>query len=420
MLPADLVKLSFHNLLLHKIRSLLTSLGIIFGVGSVIAMLSISEGAKEQSLKQIEAMGIDKVILFSKRPIMTAKNDSSKSSVIDYGLKKEDKQHILQMDNVSNVTDLRNSRKKVMKGTMRLDLKLVAGDLDFLEETRTKIVQGRALNRIDEEKQANVCVIGKNVKRQLFNLGEKNVIGKDITIERDALTIVGVAENASESNFEGLGSPNDMIIIPKSTASALWGDSLYVWEGRSPTIFKVDYDLLIVKVADIEYIDYTAKRIEAYLEKMHNQVKDWGMTVPLDLLRQREATQNVFTIVMSSIASISLLVGGIGIMNIMLANVYERRKEIGTRRALGAQKKDILIQFLLETMFLTISGGMIGVLTGLGLAQSIAYYVEWPVLYSAWSIILALVISAIVGVVFGTYPAWQAANQNPIQVLRSE
>ena len=144
------------------------------------------------------------------------------------------------------------------------------------------------------------------------------------------------------------------------------------------------------------------------------------MVVPLDILRQREQTQNIFTIVMSSIAGISLLVGGIGIMNIMLANVYERRKEIGTRRALGAQKSDIIRQFLFETIFLTSIGGSIGVCLGLLIAKIVTQYANWPVAFSIWFILLALLISAVIGIIFGTYPAWKAAQQNPIDVLRAE
>ena len=181
----------------------------------------------------------------------------------------------------------------------------------------------------------------------------------------------------------------------------------------------VEYDTFIVKVIDVSYIDFTSKRIAAYLNKKHN-VKDWEMTVPLDILKQREQTQNIFTIVMSSIAGISLLVGGIGIMNIMLANVYERRKEIGTRRALGAQKGDIIRQFLFETIFLTSIGGSIGVCIGLLIAKVVTEYANWPVAFSIWFIILALLISAVIGIIFGTYPAWKAAQQNPIDVLRAE
>ena len=176
----------------------------------------------------------------------------------------------------------------------------------------------------------------------------------------------------------------------------------------------------MIRVEDIRFIDNTAKRVAGYMALRHSDVKDWGIVVPLDLLKQREATQNIFTIVMSSIAGISLIVGGIGIMNIMLASVFERRKEIGTRRALGAQKGDVLCQFLIETVTLTTIGGALGVLLGVGIGTLITFYSGMPTVYSMWSIVLSMAISCVVGVIFGTYPAWQAAQQNPINVLRAE
>ena len=182
----------------------------------------------------------------------------------------------------------------------------------------------------------------------------------------------------------------------------------------------MDYDTFIIKIRDISYIEHTSRRISAYMGKTHAETKDWDILVPLDLLHQQEQTQNIFTVVMGSIAGISLLVGGIGIMNIMLANVYERRKEIGTRRALGAQKSDIIRQFLFETIFLTTIGGGLGVGLGVLIAESVTVLANWPVAFSTWFILLALLISAFTGIVFGTYPAWKAAQQNPIEVLRAE
>ena len=203
-------------------------------------------------------------------------------------------------------------------------------------------------------------------------------------------------------------------------SDSIFGKKAYDTSSRNPVVEDVDFDTFIVQVRDVSYIDYTSKRIAAYMSKVHSETKDWTMLVPLDLLKQQEATQNIFTIVMSSIAGISLLVGGIGIMNIMLANVYERRKEIGTRRALGAQKGDIIKQFLFETIFLTSLGGGTGVALGVFIAKMVTLYADMPTAFSIWFIVLALVISAVIGVLFGTYPAWKAAQQNPIEVLRSE
>jgi putative ABC transport system permease protein len=422
MLTRDLFGLSFHNLLLHKVRSTLTSLGVIFGVGSVIAMLSISEGAKQKALAQIEAMGIDKIIVYSKKPPVSGEDSGQDSASMTerFGLEKKDLIHIGKMDNIGRITAMRDGRKKVLKGLQRLDLKLIGVDRNFLIDSASVIKKGRWLAPADFKNQRNVCVIGKNVKRKFFSLGERRVIGRFIRIESYIFRIVGIVDNNLGTQYPELGSPNDMIFIPMSTSMALFGNYAFTREGRSVKIISIAYDLLIIKVRDLEHIDNTSKRISAYLQTSHSKVKDWGILVPLDLLKQREHTQNIFTIVMSSIAGISLVVGGIGIMNIMLANVYERRKEIGTRRALGAQKSDILLQFLIETVFLTTLGGFIGIGVGIGISQIITYYANMPTVYLWWSVVLSMVISSLVGVVFGTYPAWKAAQQNPIEVLRAE
>ena len=417
----DSLWLSFHNLMLHKIRSVLTSLGIIFGVGSVIAMLSISEGAKREALAQIESMGVDKIIIATRKPPPAGKDESessNNSNLETYGLTELDRQHILHMDNVSTISTSRNARKPVLRGTTRLDVSMFGVTLDFLDESRSSIVQGRWLSPIDRDR--NVCVIGINARRALFSITERNVLGKVIGIGDDAFVIVGVLENQKGTTIEGLGSPNNGIFITCDASAAIYGKTSFQRVGGRTMIEVVEYDTFIVKVLDVSYIDFTSKRIAAYLSKKHNNVKDWEMTVPLDILKQREQTQNIFTIVMSSIAGISLLVGGIGIMNIMLANVYERRKEIGTRRALGAQKGDIIRQFLFETIFLTSIGGSVGVGIGLLIAKIVTEYANWPVAFSVWFIILALLISAVIGIIFGTYPAWKAAQQNPIDVLRAE
>jgi len=423
MLINDLFALSFNNLLLHKVRSLLTSLGVIFGVGSVIAMLSISEGAKQQSLAQIEAMGIDKIIVYSKKPPVSGKSetDSSSSSMIEsYGLTRVDLQRIKTLDNVKEVITVRDSRKKILNGITRVDLLLVATEPGFLAESGSEMVSGRWFSSLDMENNANVCVIGRNVKRKLFSLEQTNLIGEKIRIDDASFQIIGVLENNRGTQLPNVNSPNDMILIPSTTSQARYGFYSMQREGRQYSILHLDYDLFLVKIADISYIDDTAKRISAYLGKVHSKIKDWDMVVPLDLLKQREETQNIFTVVMASIAGISLIVGGIGIMNIMLANVYERRKEIGTRLALGALKREILQQFLIETIFLTTIGGILGVGLGIGISQLVTYFAAWPTIYSLWSIGLSLLISMLTGVVFGTYPAWKAAQQNPIVVLRAE
>ncbi len=422
MLMSDLLRMSFHNLLLHKVRSILTSLGVIFGVGSVIAMLAISEGAKRSALAQIESMGIDKILLFSKQPsrIGVSEGSTNASVVESYGLTTRDLTHIGKMDNVSSITGLFNSRKKVLKGLQRTDLQLVGCDFGFLENSPAKIESGRWFSKTDFTKENMVCVIGKNVKRTLFPIGSTNIVGGTVRVEDYVFRVVGILDNPYNSQYQGIGGQNDMILIPMPTARACFKSYTFTKEARMFQITKIDYDVLLVQVNDTTYIDNTAKRIAGYLNNVHGQTKDWDIVVPLELLKQQEQTQNIFTIVMGSIAGISLIVGGIGIMNIMLASVFERRKEIGTRRALGAQKADILMQFLIETVFLTTMGGVLGIALGVGIAKIITYYSAMPTVYAWWSVVLSLVISCVVGIIFGTYPAWQAAQQNPITVLRSE
>jgi len=420
MLPGDLIGLSLHNLLLHKIRSVLTSLGVIFGVGSVIAMLAISEGAKQKALEQLQALGIDKILIYSKKPPQEGSASNDQSMVERYGLVEKDLQNVKKMDNIENVTAMRNSRLKVLRGLTSLDTKLVGTDIGFQKESNSKITRGRWLAPSDYENDAQVCVVGKDAKRKLFSLGTTDVVGKIIKVEGRSFKIVGEIENDIGASFPELDSPNDMILVPSKTLQSLTKNYSFIMNRRTSSITLVEYDLLLAKVRDTFYIDDTSKRITSYLSKAHGTKQDWGVLVPLDLLKQREATQNIFTIVMGSIAGISLIVGGIGIMNIMLASVFERRKEIGTRRALGAQKSDILFQFLIETVFLTSLGGVLGILTGIGISKVITIYADMPAVYSTWSIVASLAIAGSVGVIFGTYPAWKAAQQNPIEVLRAE
>ena len=423
MLATDALRLSMHNILLHKVRSILTSLGIIFGVGSVIAMLAVSEGAKRAALGQIEAMGIDKIIVYSQKPPPQSM-DSQTSRYIqyaeNYGLTRADYDNLMKMDNIQRITILRNTRKNVLKGLDRLDVKLAAVTPSFLRDSGSTIEAGRWLTIPDMLNKQPVCVIGTEAKRKLFALGQTDVIGSIIKVDTESYKIVGVLDNDMGTQYPDMGTAANMIYIPLTLSESLFGSFTLSKETSVPIVTQIDFDVFIITVAELEYIDNTANRVTQYFRTSHSKIKDWDVIIPLDLLKQREATQNIFTIVMSSIAGISLIVGGIGIMNIMLASVYERRKEIGTRRALGAQKGDILFQFLIETVVLTTSGGILGILLGVGISQVITMYANMPTVYSWWSMAASLLISSLVGVIFGTYPAWQAAQQNPITVLRAE
>jgi putative ABC transport system permease protein len=419
MLVSDLFSLSLHNLFLHKIRSLLTSLGIIFGVGSVIAMLAISAGAKKAALSQIEALGIDNIIVYTKSGNTSEVGADESARVLEYGLTGIDLVNIYKMENINRVTTARLLRAKILRGTDPVDVELFWVSPEILEDVNGQMVSGRWLSAPDYENAASVCVIGRNVKRKMFGMGERSVVGKSIVVAGGVFRIVGTFENNADSNLEGFGDLNDTIFIPSSTGLSVFTEYNRVGNQNSSVTHHVEYDVFIVKVLDLNAIDHTARRIGALLGETHD-INDWGISVPLNLLRKKEATQNIFTVVMASIAGISLIVGGIGIMNIMLANVYERRKEIGTRRAMGATKADILRQFLIETVFLTIMGGLLGIGLGCGIAVAVTSLSGMPSEISLISMVGSMGISGVIGVVFGTYPAWQAANQNPIEALKAE
>ncbi|MBQ7731243.1 MAG: ABC transporter permease, partial [Lentisphaeria bacterium] len=319
----DIVSLSFLNLRLHKTRSLLTSLGVIFGVGSVISMMAISKGAERSALSQIESMGIDKIIIHTKKPHFDTTSGSSGSNSVsaveDYGLDIRDFQFIKTMENVHHITTIRNTRQPITRGETRLDLKLCGVSREFMKDTSCHLTSGRWFNEIDFNNSSTICVIGQNVKRKLFPLGAKDVVGSTIRTGTASYRIVGIIANDNGTSLPEVGSPNEMILIPASTDMAIYGNYASESQGRrSNKAILVDYDVMLVNVANLEYIDNTSKRLQNYLDKAHAKSKDWDMIVPLDLLKQRERTQKIFTIVMGAIASISLLVGGIGIMNIML------------------------------------------------------------------------------------------------------
>lgn len=422
MLISDLYRLSFHNLLQHKVRSGLTSLGVIFGIASVIAMLAISEGARIESLSQIQSMGINNVIIYTKEPSVVGKGASSTDSNIvnEFGITKVDIEHLELLDNIDKITTVTDSRQNILSGTTLLDLKLIGVEPNFLGTCAARLIKGRWLSTVDNKNLSRVCVVGRNVKRKYFGLGELDIIGKSIAAKDSVWTIVGVVEDDTGTELANMGSINNMVLVPSETLIQEKDGYSYSLKRRNTSITIVRYDAVIAQMKELRFINNTASRITNYMNKAHKKSKDWDIIIPYSLFKQRQKTQQIFTIVMGSIAGISLIVGGVGIMNIMLASVFERRKEIGTRRALGAKKTEILMQFLVETVTLTALGSLVGIATGIALAQSVAFYAGWPVVYSYWIMLAAFFIACTIGIVFGTYPAMKAAAQNPIDVLRTE
>ncbi|MGJ8639083.1 MAG: ABC transporter permease [Opitutaceae bacterium] len=406
---SNTLRLSIRSLTSHPFRAFLAGLGVVFGVGAVVGMLAIGEGARRESIRQIQEMGVDKIIV---RSISNNNSENNQSGIV--GITDNDIRHIQnEFDNVKSVLPITHWRGMVNSQWIELPNTNALGvPLEFLSITNSQLVdsQSRFLTVQDTEDGAPVCVIGSRLAEDLFQF--RDPVGERILVNATYLTIVGVLHNSNDRKIEGLGSINSMVYVSSVTGFNYWS----VPSNRGSAI---PYKLLYVVVDNIEHIENTSKRLEAYLRTTHSE-PDYEIVLPFELMRQQEATQRIFTIVMASIASISLLVGGIGIMNIMLANIYERMKEIGTRRALGATRQDILFQFLVESVVLTTIGGALGALLGVLLAGFVAEYADMPTAVTLFSVIVSLTVSVLTGVVFGSFPAWKAANLSPMEALRHE
>ncbi len=425
--------ISIDALLSHKLRTLLTMLGVIFGVGAVIAMLSIGEGAKQEALEQISILGINNIIVQAKIPDASLSSDLglSKSS----GLSIADGENILKFDALfKNIVPQRfEAVSSVYYGSEEVNARVVATTPDYVYSSSVEVEKGRFINQIDLDSYSQICVLGAKAKRALFAFS--NPIGKDIKIGDVSFTVVGIMADKyiGRGKVEGfeLKNLNEDIYIPYSTATKkLERSTINNSNTRSGRHFmmKVDeskynipeVDQLTITVTDLKYVQSATKLIESILSRRHHGVDDYKIVVPESLLRQSQKTQQIFNIVMGAIAGISLLVGGIGIMNIMLATVLERTKEIGIRRAVGATRVHIMRQFLIEAVTICLTGCVVGIVIGLTLAKVISYYADWPTIVSAYSIILSVGVSTAVGVGFGLYPANKAAKLNVIDSLRYE
>ncbi len=420
------ITLAIRNLTLHKLRVLLTMLGLIFGVSSVIAMLSIAEGASAEAQRQIAELGATNVIVRSTKPIdevNPSRQQNNESFILKFGLTYKDFDRIVEtIPTVKGATPIREFRQNLRHFEHEIEGHVVSVNPDFLRLTNQHIAQGRFISDADLFYVANVVVIGFEVSELLFPYGDP--IDKTIRIgENHFYRIIGVTEKKAAS--AGTGSSlaaqdfNKDVYIPLTTDRARFGEVLYTDKQGSFTAERIELSQVTVAVDSMENVKRTAVAIDSMLRQFHPK-KDFAITVPLELLEKAEATKRIFNLVLGSIASISLLVGGIGIMNIMLATVSERTREIGIRRALGAKRRDIVEQFLIETTVMSGSGGIIGVILGLAIPPIVAHLSGIPVVISPWAPLLAFLIAVMTGIIFGVYPARRAAMLDPVEALRNE
>ncbi len=421
------VVLAMRNLTLHKLRVLLTILGLIFGVSSVVAMLAIAEGASLEAQRQIASLGATNVIVTSQKPSddvnLSKQQNNNDSYILRFGVTYQDFQRIVStIPTVVGATPLREYRKKVRHLELEIEARIVGVNPDFVKMTGQQIETGRFLYDSDLFYSANVAVIGAEAAEKLFPYGDP--VGKSIRIGEDYyFQIVGVTSYKAPS--AGTGSSlaaqnfNRDVYIPLTTDRIRFGEIIENEKQGSFTAERIELSQVTVTVDSMENVKRTAAALESLLSQFHPK-KDYGITVPLELLEKAEATQRIFNLVLGSIASISLLVGGIGIMNIMLATVSERTREIGIRRALGARRRDIIEQFLIETTVMSSTGGLVGVLVGVAVPPIVSSMSGIPVVIRPWSPVIAFLIAVSIGVIFGVYPARRAAMLDPVEALRTE
>ena len=417
------------SLWLHRLRSTLTALGIVFGVCSVIAMLAIGEGASREAQEQIARLGSRNIIVRTVKPVSERAASTTSDRIQSYGLTYADAKRI--RDTIPQVKRVIPKRVVTFDAWYRnrtVSVRFVGTVPWYPEVHPVHLLRGRFLSTIDMDHQQNVAVVDQHVADRLFAVDDP--LENDIKVKNKYYRVVGLATasapvDPSQANggnghaeAEG-GSIAGNVYIPLSAFRRSVGETSVAYVGGTRQAEKVELQEITVMVDATESVLPTRDILEELLHRFHEK-KDYQIVVPLELLRQAAHTKRIFSIVLGSIAAISLLVGGIGIMNIMLATVSERTREIGIRRALGARKRDIIVQFLSETLLLTLAGGLLGTALGFVVPALVTHFGGMPTVITGPSLALAFGISAAVGIAFGLYPAYRAANMDPIEALRHE
>lgn len=384
----QIIKIAFKNIISNKLRSILTMLGLVIGISSVIVLVGIGNGSSNEVKSQVQSLGTD---------ILTITITSSESS-----LTYEELEEIKALSNVKEVTPFKNISATVNRGSTTVTRASIIGtNASYLEVTNTKLETGRSISVIDIENKSKVCILGKDIATSLFSLADP--LGESIKLNGDNYVVIGVLEEQGSSMGNDIDSH---ILIPLTTAKYLGSDT--------------SISNLYAKVEDENRIERTISSIENYVRTtLQISSDEYSVTSQESMLNAVDSIDNTLSLLLGGIASISLIVGGIGVMNVMLVSVTERTKEIGIRKALGAKKSDILFQFLVEALVISILGGLLGIACGLiigNIATNIGYTFEC----SSIVVGISFSSSALIGILFGIFPAYRAAKLNPIDALRVE
>jgi putative ABC transport system permease protein len=416
---------------MHRLRSTLTMLGIVFGVCSVVAMLAIGEGASRQAQDAIAKLGSTNLIIETVKPPEQQTDTGKVETVLKYGLTYADAESIrTTIPDIEVTVPIRQIDQQARYLNRPPVAVTIIGTIPWYTEIApVRLIRGRFLSSIDLHHQLTVCVLDDQVARRIFAFDDP--LGMDVRIYGSYYRVVGIVDQGSSDRMMdsltdvahtaggNSGGVAGNVYIPLTTAKSRFPEYSFSFEAGSRSGEKVELQKITVKVDSAEQVLPIRSILAALLNRLHDK-EDYDIVVPLELLRQAARTRRIFSIVLGSIAAISLLVGGIGIMNIMLATVSERTREIGIRRALGATKRDIIIQFLSETLILTLAGGAFGIILGILIPLLVTHFGRMPTVITGGSLVLAFGISAAVGITFGLYPAYRAANMDPVESLRHE